>query len=166
MACRRSWSASRGEFGHDDRPVRGRFLCAENRQLAQPAVIDNYVTSGLQEDHLSMGTNAGLKLHRALENCTQILAIEYLLAAQAFEFLKEQRFGAGTDVAWRCCASGCRRMPRTGGWPRISSAVQRSSRNRGCWMPPSPGCCEVDCHGCPTALLNSLTASTTWRAPL
>ena len=76
-------------------------LCAENRQLAQPAVVDNYVTSGLQEDHLSMGTNASLKLHRALENCTQILAIEYLLAAQAFEFLKDQRFGAGTDTAWR-----------------------------------------------------------------
>jgi len=76
-------------------------LCAQNRQLAQPAVLDNYVTSGLQEDHLSMGTNAALKLHRALENCTQILAIEYLLAAQAFEFLKEQRFGAGTDIAWK-----------------------------------------------------------------
>jgi histidine ammonia-lyase len=76
-------------------------LCAENRQLAQPAVLDNYITSGLQEDHLSMGTNAALKLHRALENCTQILAIEYLLAAQALEFLKEQRFGVGTDRAWR-----------------------------------------------------------------
>ncbi|WP_248767954.1 histidine ammonia-lyase [Pseudomonas sp. MWU12-2345] len=76
-------------------------LCAENRQLAQPAVLDNYVTSGLQEDHLSLGTNAALKLHRALENCMQILAIEYLLAAQAFEFLKEQRFGAGTERAWK-----------------------------------------------------------------
>ncbi|WP_248795900.1 histidine ammonia-lyase [Pseudomonas sp. MWU13-2105] len=76
-------------------------LCAENRQLAQPAVLDNYVTSGLQEDHLSLGTNAALKLHRALENCTQILAIEYLLAAQAFEFLKEQRFGTGTERAWK-----------------------------------------------------------------
>jgi histidine ammonia-lyase len=81
-------------------------LCAENRQLAQPAVLDNYVTSGLQEDHLSLGTNAALKLHRALENCTQILAIEYLLAAQAFEFLKADFlkgpcFGAGTDTAWR-----------------------------------------------------------------
>ncbi|HLA30402.1 MAG TPA: histidine ammonia-lyase [Pseudomonas sp.] len=75
-------------------------LCAENRQLAQPAVLDNFVTSGLQEDHLSLGTNAALKLHRALENCTQILAIEYLLAAQAFEFLKEQRFGTGTGSAW------------------------------------------------------------------
>jgi histidine ammonia-lyase len=76
-------------------------LCSENRQLAQPAVVDNYVTSGLQEDHLSMGTNASLKLHRALENCTQILAIEYLLAAQAYEFLQSQRFGVGTDRAWR-----------------------------------------------------------------
>ena len=76
-------------------------LCAENRQLAQPAVVDNFVTSGLQEDHLSLGTSAALKLHRALENCTQILAIEYLLVAQAFEFLKEQRFGAGTGRAWQ-----------------------------------------------------------------
>ncbi|MBC3423978.1 histidine ammonia-lyase [Pseudomonas sp. RW3S2] len=76
-------------------------LCGQNRQLAQPAVLDNFVTSGLQEDHLSMGTNAALKLHQVLENCTQILAIEYLLAAQAFELLKEQRFGAGTDAAWR-----------------------------------------------------------------
>ena len=76
-------------------------LCAENRQLAQPAVLDNFVTSGLQEDHLSMGTNAALKLHQVVANVTQILAIEYLLAAQAFEFLKEQRFGAGTDAAWR-----------------------------------------------------------------
>ncbi|MBH3429544.1 HAL/PAL/TAL family ammonia-lyase [Pseudomonas alkylphenolica] len=75
-------------------------LCAENRQLAQPAVLDNYVTSGLQEDHLSLGTNAALKLHKVLENCTQILAIEYLLAAQAFEFLKAQGFGTGTGAAW------------------------------------------------------------------
>ncbi len=75
-------------------------LCGENRQLAQPAVVDNFVTSGLQEDHLSLGTSAALKLHRVLANCTQILAIEYLLAAQAFEFLKGQRFGVGTDCAW------------------------------------------------------------------
>ncbi|MGZ9708449.1 HAL/PAL/TAL family ammonia-lyase [Pseudomonas sp. GNP013] len=76
-------------------------LCGQNRQLAQPAVLDNFVTSGLQEDHLSMGTNAALKLHQLLANVTRILAIEYLLAAQAFEFLKDQRFGAGTDRAWR-----------------------------------------------------------------
>ena len=75
-------------------------LVGENRHLAQPAVIDNFVTSALQEDHLSLGTGAALKLLKVIENTTQVLAIEYLLAAQAFEFLKEQRFGAGTTDAW------------------------------------------------------------------
>ena len=48
-----------------------------------------------------MGTSAALKLHKVLENVTQILAIEYLLAAQAFEFFKGPRFGVGTEAAWR-----------------------------------------------------------------
>ncbi|WP_407316557.1 histidine ammonia-lyase [Pseudomonas sp. nanlin1] len=76
-------------------------LCGQNRQLAQPTVLDNFVTSGLQEDHLSMGTNAALKLQPLLANVAHILAIEYLLAAQAFEFFPEQHFGAGTHSAWR-----------------------------------------------------------------
>ncbi|WP_273871038.1 HAL/PAL/TAL family ammonia-lyase [Serratia odorifera] len=76
-------------------------LCAENRQLAQPCVVDNYVTSALQEDHLSLGTGAALRLHKAVANCRQILAIEYLLAAQAFEFLTPARFGVGTGRAWQ-----------------------------------------------------------------
>ncbi len=76
-------------------------LAGENRRLAQPVVVDNFVTSGNQEDHLSIGTSAALDLHKSLENLTQILAIEYLLAAQAFEFLQAQQFGAGTGQAWR-----------------------------------------------------------------
>lgn len=76
-------------------------LCAENRQLAQPCVVDNYVTSALQEDHLSLGTGAALRLHKSLANLNQILAIEYLLAAQAFEFLQQHRFGDGTQRAWQ-----------------------------------------------------------------
>lgn len=76
-------------------------LVGENRHFAQPAVVDNFVTSALQEDHLSLGTGATLKLLKVIDNTTQVLAIEYLLAAQAFEFLKEQRFGVGTDAAWR-----------------------------------------------------------------
>lgn len=74
-------------------------LAGENRHLAQPAVVDNFVTSGLQEDHLSLGTSAALKLGRALGNCRQILAIEYLLAAQAQEFLGELATGVGTAAA-------------------------------------------------------------------
>ncbi|WP_375740294.1 histidine ammonia-lyase [Pseudomonas boanensis] len=76
-------------------------LVGENRHLAQPAVVDNFVTSALQEDHLSLGTGATLKLLKVIDNTTRVLAIEYLLAAQAFEFLKEQRFGVGTASAWR-----------------------------------------------------------------
>ncbi|WP_394549750.1 histidine ammonia-lyase [Pantoea sp. SGAir0180] len=76
-------------------------LCAENRQLAQPAVLDNYMTSGLQEDHLSLGTGAALKLLRLVNNVYQVLAIEYLLAAQALEFHGEAQLASGTRRAWR-----------------------------------------------------------------
>ncbi|QBR51101.1 histidine ammonia-lyase [Erwinia sp. QL-Z3] len=76
-------------------------LCGENRQLAQPAVLDNYVTSGLQEDHLSMGTSAALKLLKLTDNTVQILAIEYLLAAQALDFHNAEHGGEGTQRAWR-----------------------------------------------------------------
>ena len=76
-------------------------LCAENRQLAQPAVLDNYVTSGLQEDHLSMGTSSALKLLKLEENVVQILAIEYLLAAQALDFHGAEKAGEGTQRAWK-----------------------------------------------------------------
>ncbi|NIG18915.1 histidine ammonia-lyase [Pantoea sp. Al-1710] len=76
-------------------------LCAENRQLAQPAVLDNYVTSGLQEDHLSLGTGAALKLLKLVGNVWQILAIEYLLAAQALDFHGESELAEGTKQALR-----------------------------------------------------------------
>lgn len=74
-------------------------LCAENKQLAQPAVLDNYVTSALQEDHLSLGTSAAIKLQRLLGNLYQILGIEYLLAAQGLEFHDVSKLASGTRSA-------------------------------------------------------------------
>lgn len=74
-------------------------LCAENKQLAQPAVLDNFVTSALQEDHLSTGTSAALKLQRLLGNLYQITGIEYLLAAQGLDFHEPQTLAAGTRRA-------------------------------------------------------------------
>lgn len=74
-------------------------LCGENKQLAQPAVLDNFVTSALQEDHLSLGTSAALKLHRLLANLYHIIGIEYLLAAQALHFHGEQKLAPGTRQA-------------------------------------------------------------------
>lgn len=76
-------------------------LVADNKRLALPAVTDNFLTSGLQEDHLSLGESAALKLDKALDNAFQVLAIEYLLAAQAFDFIAARPFGAGTGRAWQ-----------------------------------------------------------------
>jgi histidine ammonia-lyase len=58
-------------------------LVAENRRLASPASVDSIPTSGMQEDHVSMGWGAALKLRTVLENVANILAVELLAAARA-----------------------------------------------------------------------------------
>jgi len=60
-------------------------LVAENRRLAAPASVDSIPTSGMQEDHVSMGWGAGLKLRSVLENLTAILAVELLASARALD---------------------------------------------------------------------------------
>jgi len=60
-------------------------LVAENRRLAAPASVDSVPTSGMQEDHVSMGWGAALKLRTVLDNLTSILAVELCAAARAQE---------------------------------------------------------------------------------
>jgi histidine ammonia-lyase len=60
-------------------------LVAENRRLAMPASVDSIPTSGMQEDHVSLGWSAGIKLRRALRNLTTVVAIEVLVAAAGIE---------------------------------------------------------------------------------
>ena len=74
-------------------------LASENKILAAPAIVDNYVTSGLQEDHLSLGTPAVLKAMRIASNVQKMLAVEYFAAAQAYEFMAGRRPGRGTGEA-------------------------------------------------------------------
>jgi histidine ammonia-lyase len=76
-------------------------LAAENKRLSQPAVADNYVTSAQQEDHISLGTPGALKALKVIDNTRRILAIEYLCAAQAIEFLPKLGLGQGTGAAYR-----------------------------------------------------------------
>jgi histidine ammonia-lyase len=76
-------------------------LAAENKRLSQPAVADNYVTSAQQEDHISLGTTGALKALKVVDNTRRILAIEYLCAAQAVEFLPKLKLGQGTGAAYR-----------------------------------------------------------------
>jgi histidine ammonia-lyase len=58
-------------------------LVAENRRLAAPASVDSIPTSGMQEDHVSMGWGAALKLGTVLDNLAHILAVELVSAARA-----------------------------------------------------------------------------------
>jgi histidine ammonia-lyase len=60
-------------------------LVAENRRLAAPASVDSVPTSGMQEDHVSMGWGAALKLRTVLDNLAHILAVELCAAARAQE---------------------------------------------------------------------------------
>ncbi|BBL81087.1 histidine ammonia-lyase [Rubrobacter xylanophilus] len=60
-------------------------LAEENRRLANPASTGSLPTSAMQEDHVSMGWSAGLKLRRVLRNLARILAVEALCAAQALD---------------------------------------------------------------------------------
>ncbi len=60
-------------------------LVAENRRLAAPASLDGGITSALQEDFLAHATPAATKALAILDNCAQILAIECLCAAQAYD---------------------------------------------------------------------------------
>ncbi|MCP3998862.1 MAG: histidine ammonia-lyase [bacterium] len=60
-------------------------LIAENRVLSHPASVESIPTSGLQEDHVSMGWGAGRKLHQVLANTSNVLAVEVMCAVSAVE---------------------------------------------------------------------------------
>jgi len=57
-------------------------MVSENKRLASPASVDSIPSSAMQEDHVSMGWSAGLKLRRALRNLRRILSIELVAAAR------------------------------------------------------------------------------------
>jgi len=61
-------------------------LCNRNKTLCFPSSADSIPTSANQEDHVSMGTNAAIKLSEIVENVKQIVAIEFLLGTQSLEF--------------------------------------------------------------------------------
>lgn len=57
-----------------------------NKSLATPSSIDSIPSSQGQEDHVSMGANAAIKLYKIVLNVERVLAIELFNAAQALEF--------------------------------------------------------------------------------
>ena len=57
-----------------------------NKSLATPSSVDSIPSSQGQEDHVSMGANAAIKLYKVVLNTERVLAIELFNAAQALEF--------------------------------------------------------------------------------
>lgn len=68
-------------------------LVTENKTLCFPASADSVPTSLGQEDHVSMGSISGRKLHQVIDNLEYILAIELLYAAQAVDFRRPLKSG-------------------------------------------------------------------------
>ena len=60
-------------------------IVAENRRLASPASVDSLPTSGMQEDHVSMGWAAAKKLLTVLDNLTSLLAVELVAAVRGLQ---------------------------------------------------------------------------------
>jgi len=60
-------------------------IVAENRVLSHPASVESIPTSGLQEDHVSMGWGAARKLTTVIDNTDLVLAVELMCAAQGVE---------------------------------------------------------------------------------
>jgi histidine ammonia-lyase len=75
-------------------------LVSENKVLSHPASVDSIPTSANQEDHNSMGSIAAQKCYRIMQNLENVLAIEFLTASQAIEFLKPNKPGIGTSAAY------------------------------------------------------------------
>ncbi len=58
-------------------------LVTEMKRLASPASVDSIPSSGMQEDHVSMGWHAARKLRKSLDAFRDVLAIELLASARA-----------------------------------------------------------------------------------
>ena len=85
---------------------------SEMRVLAHPASVDSVPTCASQEDHVSMGMAAARKVRRTIELLETVLAVELLCAAQAVEFHRPLRAGAGVELALRTVRTRVRRLDR------------------------------------------------------
>ncbi len=92
--------------------------CNELIGLAAPASVANLSTSAGMEDYNSFGAHAALKARRVVERVSDVVAIELLCAAEALEYQRPLRSGAGIEAAFAA----------------VRQAVPRRTRDR----PPAP----------------------------
>ncbi len=75
-------------------------LIAENKVLSHPAVVDSISVSADQEDHVNMGPVSVRKCKEVLKNVGTVVAIQLLAGAQALDFRKPKKPGAGVAAAY------------------------------------------------------------------
>ena len=73
-------------------------IVSELKRLAVPASVDSIPSSAMQEDHVSMGWAAGLKLRRAVDGLARVLAIEVLSGARALDLRAPLEPGLATSA--------------------------------------------------------------------
>ena len=76
------------------------MMIVEQRILSMPASIQSIPAAADQEDFVSMGMNTSIKNNQILDCAYGILGIEFMAAAQALDFRKEEySFGSGVQKA-------------------------------------------------------------------
>lgn len=66
-------------------------IVSRNKGLCMPASADSIPSSQGQEDHVSMGSNAAVKLYEIVNNTERVLAIELFNAAQALQLRRPMK---------------------------------------------------------------------------
>jgi len=76
-------------------------LVSENKVLSHPACVDSIPTSANKEDHVSMGTISARKCRDVVQNTENVIAIEFLCAAQALDLFTNLKPGEGSLAAYQ-----------------------------------------------------------------
>ena len=85
-------------------------LVSENKVLSHPASVDSIPTSAGQEDHNAMGMASAWKARRVVENAANVIAIEYMCAAQALDLRRPLRPGRGSEAGYATVRSKIQRL--------------------------------------------------------
>jgi histidine ammonia-lyase len=75
-----------------------------------PASVSNVPTSAGMEDYNSFGPRAAAKARRALELAENVVAIELLCSAEALDYHRPLKSGAGVEGAHRVVRSAVSRL--------------------------------------------------------
>lgn len=117
-------------------------LLGEMKVLATPATNENIVTSAGQEDFVSFSNISGGLLLDLLDKAAPILAVELLLASQAYEFRKPLALGEGTGRAYRFVRSRVKKLaddrPPYREIESLTPLVERGALVRAVWGPEGP----------------------------